>query len=453
MSANRTRKLRKVLIANRGEIAARVLRACHEEGVEGVTVHSDADAQGLWVKASRESYRIGPPPVQESYLKVDALLEAAQKSGADAVHPGYGLLSENAGFARRVEEAGLTWIGPRPDTIAEMGVKTQARARMKAAGVPVVPGSEGAIDDLEKAKRVARELGYPVMVKAASGGGGIGMEKAADEAALERAMKGVAERAKRFFGGGAVYLEKALDKPRHIEVQILADQHGTVVHLYERECSIQRRHQKVVEESPSPIDDASLRAKITDAAVRAARAAGYRNAGTVEFLVDASRNYYFLEMNCRLQVEHPVTEMVTGFDIVREQLRIAAGEALSFTQEQVRQCGAAVELRLYAEDPARGFVPSPGPIQELHIPTGEGVRLDVGYAAGDTVTPFYDPLIAKLVYYGEDRRQAIERALASITAARVGPLKTNLDLHRRILESELFRSGDLSTDFLQRLPK
>ncbi|HKE00529.1 MAG TPA: biotin carboxylase N-terminal domain-containing protein, partial [Planctomycetota bacterium] len=400
------RPLRKVLIANRGEIAMRVLRACEAEGVVAATVHSDADASGLWVKRARESHRIGPAPVAQSYLNVDAILDAAKRSGCDALHPGYGLLSESAAFARRVVEAGLAWIGPTPETMEAMGSKTNARAAMRAAGVPVVPGTTEAIDDLERAKSVARELGYPVMVKASSGGGGIGMELARDEAALERAMKGVADRARRFFGGGAVYLEKALARPRHVEVQVLGDAHGNLVHLFERECSIQRRHQKVVEEAPAPIADASLRASLAETAVRAARAAGYRNAGTVEFLLDEGGHFYFLEMNCRVQVEHPVTEAITGVDIVREQLRIASGRALSFGQGDVRARGAAIECRLYAEDPSKGFLPSPGPIEELSIPEGEGIRVDAGYAAGDVVTPFYDPLLAKLVFSGRDRAEA-----------------------------------------------
>ncbi len=444
-------RLRKILIANRGEIAVRIVRACRDEGMRAVTVHSDADAGGLWVESADESYRLGPPPVQQSYLAADRLIEAALQSGADAIHPGYGLLSENAAFASKVEQAGLVWIGPRPETIAAMGVKTQARARMRAAGVPVVPGTEEPVLDTPRARTIAAELGYPVMVKAASGGGGIGMELVADESGLERSLQGVAERARRFFGGEAVYLEKALDRPRHVEVQILADSRGNVIHLLERECSIQRRHQKVVEECPSPLADSKLRLAIADAAVRAARAAGYRNAGTVEFLVDASGSFHFLEMNCRLQVEHPVTEMVTGVDIVREQIRIAGGEPLSLAQGDVRAEGAAIELRLYAEDPSRGFRPSPGPIDVFSIPAGEGIRVDTGYGPGSAVTPYYDPLIAKLVFHGRDRSAAIERASSALRDARVGPLATNLDLHRRILGSALFRSGDLSTDFLSRL--
>lgn len=430
----------------------RILRACSEEGIEAVTAHSDADAGALWVRKARQSVRVGPPPVQQSYLQAAALIRAARESGCDAVHPGYGLLSENAAFARQVVEAGLTWIGPDPETIATMGVKTQARARMQRAGVPVVPGSDGPVADIETAKRLAQEFGYPVMVKAASGGGGIGMELAADEAALERAMKGVAERARRFFGGDLVYLEKALVRPRHIEVQVFADAHGQVVHLFERECSIQRRNQKVVEESPSPAAMGDFRKNITDAAVRAAAAVNYRNAGTVEFLADESGKFYFLEMNCRLQVEHPVTECVTGIDLVREQIRVAGGEKLSFRQSDVVQRGAAIELRLYAEDPSRNYMPSPGPIHEWEFERGEGVRIDTGFESGDAITPWYDPLIAKLVFHAEHRDAAIQRAASALQCARVGPLKTNLELHRRILASDAFKSGEISTDFLKNLP-
>ncbi|MFN0206002.1 MAG: acetyl/propionyl/methylcrotonyl-CoA carboxylase subunit alpha [Planctomycetota bacterium] len=446
--------IRKVLIANRGEIAVRIMRACAGAGIDFVTVYSDADATMPWVRNSSKSCRLGPAPVQLSYLSIDRLIEAAETTQCDAVHPGYGLLSENANFAKRVVDAGLIWIGPRPETISMMGVKPRARAQMREAGVPVVPGSDGEVADLLNAKKIAAELGYPVMVKAASGGGGIGMELAADEAALERAMKGVAERAKRFFGGESVYIEKALIKPRHIEVQIIGDDFGNVAHLYERECSIQRRNQKVVEESPAPLSTdrfPGLRDKITDAAVRAARAVGYKNAGTVEFLVDGFGNYYFLEMNCRLQVEHPVTECVTGMDIVAEQLRIAAGEKLSFTQKDIQQKGSAIELRLYAEDPTKNFMPSPGPIHEWEFPAAPGFRIDAGFGAGDAITPFYDPLIAKLIFHGGTRREAIERALFTLNQSRVGPLKTNLELHKKILANEVFKSGDLSTDFLKLL--
>lgn len=440
--------LRKVLIANRGEIALRVLRACEAEGIQSVTVHSDADAQSLWVRRARESYRIGPPPVHQSYLNAETIVKTAVDSGCDSVHPGYGLLSENAAFARRVEEAGLRWIGPPPATIASMGIKTEARARMREAGVPVVPGSNGAVESLDEARALARELGYPVMVKASSGGGGIGLELAPDEAALERAMKGVADRAKRFFGGGAVYIEKALVRPRHIEIQIFADSHGNVVHLYERECSIQRRNQKVIEESPSPINNSELIEKMAGAAVRAARSVNYQNAGTVEFLVDASHNFYFLEMNCRLQVEHPVTEFVTGTDLVREQLRVAAGEKLSFTQSDITKKGAAIEMRLYAEDPAKNFMPSPGNLNEFDIPAGDGIRVDSGFEAGDVITPWYDPLIAKLAFYGATREEAIRTAHQALQRMRVGPLRTNIELHRKILMDDVFRSGDLSTGYL-----
>lgn len=432
----------------------RVLRACAAEGVDCVTVHSDADAGSLWANSGVESVRIGPPPVHLSYLNADALLRVAKDTGCDAVHPGYGLLSESATFARRVVESGIVWIGPEPDTIAAMGVKTQARRRMQSAGVPVVPGSDGPVATLDEAMALAAQFGFPVMVKAASGGGGIGMELAGDPAALERALKGVADRARRFFGGEMVYIEKALERPRHIEIQIFGDSHGNVVHLFERECSIQRRNQKVVEESPSPHRNRALIQKIACAAVTAARAVNYKNAGTVEFLVDARDEFYFLEMNCRLQVEHPVTELVTGRDLVREQLRVAAGAPLSFSQKELVQQGSAVEVRLYAEDPSRNYMPSPGALAEFDIPESEGVRVDAGYRAGDTITPYYDPLIAKIIFSGPTRESAIARGAEVLQRMRVAPLKTNLDLHRKILLNDAFRSGDIATDFLGRhLPR
>jgi acetyl-CoA carboxylase biotin carboxylase subunit len=443
--------IRRVLIANRGEIAMRVLRACKAEGLEAVTVYSDADAKAQWVVKAERSVRLGPAPVAQSYLNADAVLAAAKEAGCDALHPGYGLFSENAPFAARATAEGLTWIGPRPETIEAMGVKPNARRRMTQAGVDVVPGSDGPIRSLDEGKAFARAAGYPVMVKAASGGGGIGMERAGDEAALERAVKGVSERAKRYFGSDAVYLEKALDAPRHVEVQVFGDSLGNVVHLFERECSIQRRNQKVVEEAPAPLGDPALAARVAEAAVRAARAVNYVGAGTVEFMVDGQGNPYFLEMNCRIQVEHPVTECITGIDLVREQLRVAAGNRLTFRQEDVARSGWALQLRLYAEDPSRGFVPSPGPLDEFEIPAAPGVRVDTGFAAGDVITPHYDPLIAKLVFHAEDRAAVIRKALDTLGRSRVGPLRTNLDLHRRVLESRAFQEGRLSTDFLQRL--
>ncbi|MBI3819756.1 MAG: ATP-grasp domain-containing protein [Planctomycetes bacterium] len=426
----------------------RILRACEAEGIDAVTVYSDADVNALWVRRAQESYRIGPPPVQQSYLNADALIKTALEARCDAVHPGYGLFSENAAFARRVQEAGLKWIGPSPEIIALMGVKTAARSRMAAASVPVVPGSDGIVESLEKAREIASEFGYPVMVKATSGGGGIGMELAADEATLERVMKGVSDRARRFFGGGDIYIEKAIVRPRHVEIQIFGDAHGNAVHLFERECSIQRRHQKVIEESPSPLNDPELIQRMSDAAVRAAQSVNYQNAGTVEFLVDQDRNFYFLEMNCRLQVEHPVTELVTGVDLVREQLRVAAGAPLSFKQSDIVRKGAAIELRLYAEDPAKNFLPSPGPIHEFYVPQAEGVRVDSGFESGDVITPYYDPLIAKLSFTGATRAAALDCALETARRARVGPLRTNLDFHRRVLQDETFCSGEISTQFI-----
>ncbi len=435
----------KILIANRGEIAVRVIRACQAMGLRTVAVYSEADADAMHVKLADEAYPIGPAPVAQSYLKVDAILEAAKQSGAEAIHPGYGLLSENAGFARACAEAGLTFIGPKPEVIAQMGVKTEARALMKAAGVPVVPGIETACSDIEEAQRIALEIGYPVMLKAASGGGGIGMQVCPDAAELEKAFKLCAGRAKAYFGNGDLYVEKYIANPRHVEIQVLADHHGHVVHLNERECSIQRRHQKVVEEAPSPVVDAALRARMGEVAVQAVRALGYTNAGTLEFLVDADRNFYFLEMNTRLQVEHPVTELTTGVDLVRWQIRIAAGEALTLQQAELAPKGHAVEVRLYAEDP-NTFFPSPGTIAELRWP--DGIRVDTWVEAGTVVSPHYDPMIAKLIAHGADRAEAIAKLQEALGRLEVAGIKTNTPMLLTVLGHPKFRAGDFSTDFV-----
>ncbi|MEB3195898.1 MAG: acetyl-CoA carboxylase biotin carboxylase subunit [Candidatus Sericytochromatia bacterium] len=438
---------KKILIANRGEIAVRILAACRKLGVAAVTVHSEADARAAHVLQAEESVLLGPAPVVQSYLRIDRLLEIAQQTGCDAVHPGYGLLSENADFARRCAEAGLTFIGPSPEVIAAMGSKTAAREAMAAHGLPVVPGSNGAAADLAEAERIAAELGYPVMLKAAAGGGGIGMQALHDPAELEKAWKMATARAKAYFGDDTMYVEKLIVQPRHIEVQVLADHHGHVVHLFERDCSVQRRHQKVVEEAPAPLLPADVRARMGAAAVAAAKAIGYTNAGTFEFLVDAQHQFYFLEMNTRIQVEHPVTELVTGTDLVACQIRVAAGETLPFTQDDLRCTGHAIEARLYAEDP-KTFMPAPGQITELEWPTDEAVRIDT-WIAGDTlVTPHYDPMLAKIVVHGDTREEAIARLRQALEATRLSGIKTNLPALLDILAHEEFRAGRHSTDFV-----
>jgi acetyl-CoA carboxylase biotin carboxylase subunit len=438
---------RRVLIANRGEIARRVIRACRTLGVETVAVHSEADAGAPHVREADAACAIGPAPARESYLQVDALLGALRSSGADAVHPGYGFLSENAAFARAVGDAGATWIGPPPDAIEQMGDKATARRLMQAAGVPVTPGSEVAAD-VEAAVSAASALGYPVMIKASAGGGGIGMVPCATEAELRKGFASAAARAQAAFGDAALYLERLVVHARHIEVQLAADHAGSTVHLFERECSIQRRHQKVLEESPSPAVGPALRDALGAAAVRAARSIGYHNVGTVEFLLGPDGDFYFMEMNTRLQVEHPITEETTGVDLAVLQLRLAAGEALPFRQDALAQRGHALELRIYAEDPAKGFLPSPGTITKLRWPEGEGIRIDAGVEEGTKVTPFYDPLLAKLVISGADRRSAIARARAAVDATQIEGLKTNLATHALVLGDPAFQRGEVTIGYL-----
>lgn len=438
-----------VLVANRGEIARRVLRACKRMGLRTVAIYSDADAEALHVSEADVAVRIGPAPVAQSYLQAAAIVQAAQEAGADAVHPGYGLLSENAEFARLCVEAGLTFIGPTPEAIAQMGSKVAARAFAQAAGVPIVPGSPGAVASVQEALASAHLIGYPVMLKASAGGGGIGMTVARDDAQLEQAFVSSAKRVAAYFGDGTLYVEKYIENPRHIEIQVLADQHGHVVHLGERECSIQRRHQKVVEEAPSPGIDDQTRAAMGQAAVNLATKLGYIGAGTVEF-IEAKGAFYFLEMNTRLQVEHPITEEVTGVDIVEWQLRIAQGEPLGTEVVQARARGHAIECRVCAEDPVR-FLPSPGTIESLALPSGPGVRHEIGVQAGDAITPFYDPMFAKLIVYGQTREEARQRMQAALGNYRVTGIKTNLPLLISIMESEAFRKGDTHTDFIAQL--
>jgi acetyl/propionyl-CoA carboxylase alpha subunit len=440
--------LRRVLVANRGEIARRVIRACHDEGLEAVAVHSEVDAGAPFVAEADQAVPIGPGPAPRSYLDVAALLEAARRTGADAVHPGYGFLSESARFAAAVAAAGLTWVGPPAEVIAAMGDKVAARTAMRAAGVPVVPGTDSALDPDEDIAAAAAAVGFPLMVKARAGGGGIGMQRVDDPTALQRAVATARQRAAAAFGDGGVFLERFVDRPRHVEVQVLADAHGNAVHLGERECSVQRRHQKVIEESPSCALDAGLRERMAEAALRAVAAIGYRNAGTVEFLVDAAGAFHFLEMNTRLQVEHPVTEMRTGVDIVRLQLRIAAGEPLGLTQDGVTFDGHAIEMRVYAEDPYR-MLPSPGTITAWREPSGPGIRVDSGVVEGSVVSHLYDPLLAKLIVHAPTREAALDLALDAVDGFRVEGVRTNLALHRHVLTSAPFRAGDYTTALLE----
>ena len=445
------RRLSKVLVANRGEIAVRVIRACRELGLGSVAVYSEADRDALHVRLADEALPIGASPSRESYLRIDRVLGAARASGADAIHPGYGFLAENAEFARACEQEGVVFVGPRSETIALMGEKTSARREAKAAGLPVVPGTLEPIADAHALARAADSIGYPVMLKAAGGGGGKGMRLVASGSELESALARARSEARNAFGDERVYLEKALPRPRHIEIQVLADAHGNAVHLFERECSIQRRHQKVVEESPSPFVTPQLRERMGALALALVRRVGYRNAGTLEFLVDASGEPYFLEMNTRLQVEHPVTEMVTGHDLVHLQLLVAAGERLPFAQSELRQRGHAIECRVYAEDPDQGFLPSPGRIRALRVPGGPGVRDDTGIQEGSEVSVHYDPLLSKLVAWAEDREAAIARMRRAVGEYRVLGVRTTLPFFERVLAHPDFVSGALDTGFVPRL--
>jgi len=444
---------KKILIANRGEIALRVLRACHELGISAVAVYSDVDRASLHVRKADESYPIGPAASSESYLNIPKILDVARRSGADAIHPGYGFLSENARFAQACADAGVKFIGPTAAAMDAMGSKTRARQAMEKAGVPFVPGTSRGVESLEEAEQVAARIGYPVMLKAAAGGGGKGMRLVQVANDLKGALESARSEAQRSFGDSEVYIEKAIINPRHIEMQVLADEHGHTVYLGERECSLQRRHQKVLEEAPSPIVDAEMRRRMGQVAVRVARAAGYTNAGTVEFLVDQHKNFYFLEMNTRLQVEHPVTELITGLDLVHLQIRIAAGERLPFTQEDVQIRGRAIECRIYAEDPDNNYFPSPGKIALLLEPSGPGIRLDSGMYEGWNVPIDYDPLLAKLIGYGADREQAISRLARALNEYFVGGIKTNISLFRRILRDKDFIAAKLDTGFLDRMLK
>ncbi|HRK88806.1 MAG TPA: acetyl-CoA carboxylase biotin carboxylase subunit [Anaerolineales bacterium] len=441
---------KKVLIANRGEIAVRIIRACRELGLETVAVFSEADRNALHVRYADEAHLLGPAPSRESYLRADKILDIAKRTGADAIHPGYGFLAEREDFAASCHDLGITFIGPKPSSIAAMGDKAEARATVIKAGVPVVPGTEDVgnmtNDDL---LRIAPQIGFPLLIKATAGGGGKGMREVRSLEEMPTLLQSARREAEAAFGDGNVYLEKLVEGARHIEFQIIADSHGNVIHLGERECSIQRRHQKLVEESPSPFLDDELRKKMGDVAVKAAQAVDYINAGTIEFLVDKDRNFYFLEMNTRLQVEHPVTEMVTGIDIVAEQIRIARGRQLSYTQEQIKFNGHAMECRVNAEDPFNNFIPSTGQITHSILPTGPGVRVDTGVYPGFQITPYYDPMIAKLIVWGETRAQAILRMRRALEEYRIVGVRTNIPFHQTLMDSHRFMGGQFDTRFVE----
>ncbi len=438
----------KILIANRGEIAVRVIRACREMGIGTVAVYSEVDRAALHVRLADEAYLIGPAPSPQSYLRIDRIIETAKLAGARAIHPGYGFLSENAEFAMRCEEEGLVFIGPSSHAIRAVGGKTAGRSLASAAGVPVVPGTTRDLTDQEVVQAV-REIGLPVVIKASAGGGGKGMRIVSTEAMLPGAIRATRSEASAAFGNPAIYVERYLGAARHIEIQVMADTRGNVVYLGERECSLQRRHQKVIEESPSDFVDLELRCRMGEAAVRLAKAVGYTNAGTMEFLVDPSRNFYFLEMNTRLQVEHPITEMVTGLDLVKEQIRVAAGEALSVRQDEIQLRGHAIECRIYAEDPFNNFMPSPGRIRALRTPGGPGLRIESAIYEGCEVPIHYDPLISKLVAWGRDREEAMERIRRALSEYVVLGVTTNIPFHRQVLNLPQFVAGEINTETLE----
>jgi acetyl-CoA carboxylase biotin carboxylase subunit len=439
----------KVLIANRGEIALRILRTLREMDIRSVAVYSDADRDELHVRQADEAYRLGPPPPSESYLRIDRIIEVAKECGADAVHPGYGFLAENADFARAVEDAGMTFIGPTPESIAQAGDKLAARVAMIEAGVPVIPGTQEAISDPSEIEAIANEFGFPVALKAVGGGGGKGIRVVYEAKDLADAFARASAEAEAAFGNGAMYVEKYLVNPRHIEIQVLSDTHGKHLHLGERECSIQRRHQKLLEEAPSPNVDAAMRARMGEAATKAAAAVDYRGAGTVEFLADQEGNFYFLEMNTRIQVEHPITELVYGVDLVRWQVKVAEGEKIPWKQEDFQPVGHAIEIRLTAEDPAQGFFPQTGIVRALRMPEGPGIRVDANLYPGQEITLFYDPMIGKIIAHGRDRENAIERLKRALIEMRLVGLKTCAPLLLRLLDDPEFRAGNTHTGYLE----
>lgn len=440
----------KILIANRGEIAIRIMRACRELGIKTVAVYSEADKSALHAQIADEAICIGPAATKDSYLNTKAIIAACEVTHAEAIHPGFGFLSENADFARLCRKCGIKFIGPSPEVMDAMGDKAHAKQTMVSAGVPVVPGSDGIVPTIEDAKKLCAEIGYPVMVKASAGGGGRGIRLVEREEDLESNYIAAQQEALQFFGNDEVYIEKFIVNPRHIEVQLLADEHGNVVHLGERDCSLQRRNQKVLEESPSPIMTDDLRARMGAAAVSAAKVSGYQNAGTIEFLVDKDKNFYFMEMNTRIQVEHPVTEFVTGIDLVKAQIRIAAGEHLWFTQDDVKLTGHAIECRINAEDPRHNFRPCPGKIGYLHVPGGFNVRIDSAVYSGYEITPFYDSMIAKILVKGQNREEAIMKMRVALAELIIEGVDTNIDFQLALLKNENFEKGDFDIGFLNR---
>lgn len=442
--------MNKILIANRGEIASRIIRTCKQMGIETVAIYSDADTDLPYVKEADKAFCIGAPQVNKSYLNMDLIIDIALKEGVQGIHPGYGLLSENSVFAQKVRDNGIKFIGPNPKTVEEMGDKISARKIMIAAGVPVVPGSVNGLQNMEEAIAFAASIGYPVMLKASGGGGGIGMIRCENEQALNQHFESTKNRAKAYFGSDGVFIEKCIDNARHIEVQIFADQHGQVIHLFERNCSVQRRNQKVIEEAGSPKVSNETKVKMYEAAIKAAKAVHYENAGTVEFIVDEEENFYFLEMNTRLQVEHPVTEMVTNLDLVKWQIDVARGEKLPLTQNEIMHNGHAIELRIYAED-SKTFYPSPGTITTLLWGIEDGVRIDGGYAEGLKITPFYDPMIAKCIIYSETREDCIQKAQRFLRETKIEGIKTNIPFIQEVLNSEVFQNGYYFTNISDKL--
>ncbi len=437
---------KKVLIANRGEIALRIIRVCKQFGIKTVAVYSKADADSLHVRFADKAVCIGPAPGKESYLKMPRIIAAAEITGAEAIHPGYGFLSENAGFAEICKTSGFKFIGPNPETITAMGDKAVAKETMKKAGVPVVPGSDGVVPDVEEAKKIAKEIGLPVIIKAVAGGGGRGMRVVREESELENAFKTAQHEAETAFANPALYIEKYVEQPRHIEIQVFGDQHGNVVHFGERDCSVQRRHQKLIEESPSPFVDETLRTKMGEAAIKGCKAVNYEGAGTVEFLVDKDKNFFFMEMNTRIQVEHTVTEEVTGHDLIKLQLRVAAGEKLP--RKKIRHEGHAMECRINAEDPANGFRPSPGKVTDFHMPGGFGVRVDTHCYSGYVVPPYYDSMIAKLIVFAQTRDGAIQKMAGCLDEFTIEGIKTTIPFHLQVMHNEQFISGKFDTSFL-----
>lgn len=442
-------KIRKILIANRGEIALRIIRTAKEMGIKTVAVYSEADRDSLHVFNADEAICIGPPPSNQSYLNIDKIIDAAKTSSADAIHPGYGFLSENAKFAERIEKEGLIFIGPSADSIRVMGSKLAAKEAVSKYDIPLIPGSKGAIEDPKKAIEIANEIGYPILIKASAGGGGKGMRIVEKKEDLEEQMGTAISEAKSAFGDGSVFIEKYVQQPRHIEIQVIADKKGNTVHLFERECSIQRRHQKVIEEAPSSLLTTEIREKMGQAAINVAKSCGYYNAGTVEFVMDDKMNFYFLEMNTRLQVEHPVTELITGVDLVKEQIHVAEGQELSIKQEELKIHGHAMEVRVYAEDPENNFLPDTGTLQTYIRPQGNGVRLDDGFREGQAIPIFYDPMIAKLVSYGHDREEAIAKMIRAIDEYKISGLSTTLSFCKYVLKHKAFTSGKFDTKFVE----